>query len=174
MVSLNDRHFAVRAATVGDLSSLPEIERQAHSIIYGMAGLGAVADLPPATVERLRDGPCWVAADRSQRIVGFILASRQENDAVIETLAILPEFGGGGLGRALVGAVLDWARQTALGGALVTAYRDIPWDAPFYARLGFSEVPHRQWSHAMHRLRREDTAAGHDPTRRLWMRLALD
>jgi len=173
MVSLDARHFAVRAATVGDLAALPEIEQQAHTIAYGMAGLGAVAELPPATVERLRHGPCWVALDRRARIVGFVLVGRVGHDAMIETLAILPEYSGSGLGRALIGAAIDWARQSGAAGMLVGAYRDIPWDAPFYARLGFGEVPRRQWSQEMHRLRREETVAGHDPERRLWMRLAL-
>jgi GNAT superfamily N-acetyltransferase len=173
MVSLDARQFAVRAATVGDLAVLPEIERQAHSIIYGMAGLGAVAELPPATPERLRHGPCWVALDRNPRVVGFVLAGRLDNNALIETLAILPEFGGSGLGRALVSAAIDWAKERDAAAMLVAAYRDMPWDAPFYARLGFSEVPRRQWSHEMHRLGREAAAAGHDPARRLWMRLSL-
>ncbi|MEO8559832.1 MAG: GNAT family N-acetyltransferase [Rhodospirillales bacterium] len=174
MAPFDHRAFAVRAATAIDLAALPEIERQAHSIFYGMAGLGAVAERPPTTIDRLRRGPCWLAAQQDGRIVGFIVADQLEGDTLIETLAILPEFSGAGLGRALVGAATEWGKEIGMGSVLVAAYRDIPWDAPFYARLGFSEVPHRQWSSELHRLRREATLLGHDPARRLWMRLSLN
>ncbi|MEO8560130.1 MAG: GNAT family N-acetyltransferase [Rhodospirillales bacterium] len=139
-----------------------------------MAGLGAVAERPPAPLDRLRRGPCWIARQQDGRTIGFLLADRLERDVLIETLAILPEFSGAGLGRALVGAAMAWGKEIGMGGVLVAAYRDLPWDAPFYARLGFSEVPHRQWSAEMHRLRREATLLGHDPARRLWMRLPLN
>jgi GNAT superfamily N-acetyltransferase len=152
---------------------LGHIERQSRTVLYGMAGLGAVADLPPTSTDRLRRGACFVACTLAQRPLGFALAGRLDNDALLECLAILPEFSGGGLGRALIETVSEWARQAGSHGVMVSTYRDIPWDAPFYARLGFVEIPHRFWSGAMHRLHREATALGHDPTRRLWMRLAL-
>ena len=173
MASPEPKKFSIRSATESDLPALGPIERQAHSVRYGMAGLGAVADLPPTTIERLRQGPCFIACGLDQKPLGFALASRLEGDALLECLAILPEFSGGGLGRALVEAVRVWAREAGSAGLLVCTYRDIPWDAPFYARMGFAEVPHRLWTGPMHRLQREATALGHDPARRLWMRLGL-
>jgi GNAT superfamily N-acetyltransferase len=173
-MSSDTASFAVRPAHADDTLSLAHVERQARIIFYGMAGLGAVAELPPATPERLRRGPCWVAHQPDQRVLGFILADRLDDDVLLETLAVLPEFSGGGIGRALVNSVIDWTRETGAESVVVAAYRDLPWDAPFYARLGFQEVPHRQWTTSMHRLRREASAVGHDATRRLWMRLKLE
>ena len=173
MASPDARQFVVRSATANDVVLLPDLESHARTALYGMAGLGAVAELPPSSPERLARGPCWVAVDGEGKHLGFALADRLDGDALLETLAILPEFSRSGLGRGLVNAVSDWARQQAAGGLLVSTYRDIPWDAPFYARLGFVEVPHRQWTRHMHHLQRQATAAGHDPARRLWMRLKL-
>lgn len=168
------RNFTIRPAREDDLPALGHIERQSRSVLYGMAGLGKVADLPPTAIDRLRRGACFVACNYAQTPLGFALAGRLDTDALLECLAILPEFSGGGLGRALIEEIRCWAHQTGGRGVLINTYRDIPWDAPFYARLGFVEVPHRQWSGAMHRLQREANALGHDPSRRLWMRLALD
>jgi GNAT superfamily N-acetyltransferase len=174
MATPDARHFVVRPATADDVALLPQLESHARTVLYGMAGLGAVAELPPSPPERLMRGPCWVAISNSGKALGFALADRINGDALLETLAILPEFSRGGLGRALVNAVREWARSQSANGLLVSTYRDIPWDAPFYARLGFAEVPHRQWTRHMHHLQRQATAAGHDPARRLWMRLTLN
>jgi GNAT superfamily N-acetyltransferase len=173
MAQSDPQHFTVRPTNESDVTGLPAIESYSRTVLYGMAGLGAVADLPPTTTERLRRGPCWVAYNAQDKPLGFALADRLEQDALLETLSIRPEFSGGGMGRALINAVVGWSRDVGAGGVLVSTYRDIPWDAPFYVRLGFTEVPHRQWTPQMHRLQREATAAGHDPARRLWMRLAL-
>jgi GNAT superfamily N-acetyltransferase len=165
--------FAIRPASAADIAALPAIESRARLVLYGMAGLGAIAELPPIPIERLRRGPCWVADDGSGKILGFALADRLDRDVVLETLSILPEFSRGGLGRALVDAVKNWAQAASAASLLVCTYRDIPWDAPFFVRLGFVEVPHRKWTVQMHCLQRKATAIGHDPARRLWMRLPL-
>jgi GNAT superfamily N-acetyltransferase len=102
-----------------------------------------------------------------------VLAGRLGSDVFLETLVVVPAFSRAGMGRSLIDAVTGWAREIDAAGVLVSTYRDIPWDAPFYARLGFAEVPLRVWTTQMHRLHREAAAVGHDPARRLWMRLAL-
>ena len=50
-----------------------------------------------------------------------------------------PDWRRRGIGRALVNSVIDWTRETGAESVVVAAYRDLPWDAPFYARLGFQE-----------------------------------
>lgn len=47
---------------------------------------------------------------------------------------------GRGIGRALVAAVTAEGRQRRLSAVTLTTFRNIPWNAPFYARLGFIEV----------------------------------
>lgn len=48
-----------------------------------------------------------------------------------------PEHGRRGIGGALVGSVCDWARASGIASVTLTTYREIPWNEPFYRRLGF-------------------------------------
>ncbi|MGI8612937.1 MAG: GNAT family N-acetyltransferase [Nocardioidaceae bacterium] len=87
--------------------------------------------------------PVWVAL-RHGRVIGFVTAERQRHwsgadDAYIGELAVAHHAGGGGVGRALVEAVVGWAHTQRLdrvtlstGAANLAARR-------FYAALGFAE-----------------------------------
>jgi len=45
-----------------------------------------------------------------------------------------------GHGRRLMQAAIDWARQRRLQAVTLTTFRSIPWNAPFYASMGFIEL----------------------------------
>ena len=51
-----------------------------------------------------------------------------------------PDHGRRGLGRALVGAVCDWARKERFEIITLTTYRDVPWNGPLYESLGFATI----------------------------------
>ena len=52
-------------------------------------------------------------------------------------LSVHPSSGRQGIGRALVEAVCDWACSNGYPAVTLTTFRDVPWNAPFYSRLGF-------------------------------------
>src|SRR5690606_39828156 len=45
-----------------------------------------------------------------------------------------------GIGTALVGHVIDVAARGLYPGVTLTTFRDVPFNAPFYARFGFGEL----------------------------------
>ena len=47
---------------------------------------------------------------------------------------------GRGTGRALVAAAVDEGQRRRLPAITLTTFRTIPWNAPFYARIGFVEI----------------------------------
>ena len=51
--------------------------------------------------------------------------------------------------------------------------RDVPWNMPFYARLGFGIVPRMQLSAALSAIVEDETRRGLDPARRVVMRRAV-
>jgi len=69
--------------------------------------------------------------------VGFGCAEIVDGVAYLWQLAVLPAQGRRGLGTALVASVCDWARTQGLGAVTLTTFRDVPWNGPFYERLGF-------------------------------------
>jgi hypothetical protein len=52
----------------------------------------------------------------------------------------------------------------------LTTFRDVPWNLPFYARLGFAVVPPGQLSDALRTVVDEETRHGLDPRRRVVMK----
>lgn len=52
---------------------------------------------------------------------------------------VLRAFQGQGIGRALLTTAADWARAGGLQALSLTTFRNVPWNAPFYASFGFRE-----------------------------------
>jgi N-acetylglutamate synthase-like GNAT family acetyltransferase len=88
----------------------------------------------------LADGLVWVA-EADGALVGFAACEAFDDALHLWELAVRRECQGRGLGRALVAACIAQARIRGLPGVTLTTFRDIAWNAPFYAGSGFAEVP---------------------------------
>lgn len=53
---------------------------------------------------------------------------------------VQPDFQKRGIGAGLVRACLIDARNSGFQAVTLTTFKDVPWNAPFYARLDFEEV----------------------------------
>jgi GNAT superfamily N-acetyltransferase len=144
-----DRHYHIRLAKQKDLPRLPEIERQAASrfVSYGLAeAMSTLVTPAEALWEGLYTGRLWVAVDPDGRAVGFALASVENGDAHLDELDVLPEHGRRGLGTALVETVCQWAKEAGFSAITLTTLSHIPWNAPFYRRLGFRVLQPEEYS----------------------------
>lgn len=135
--------YCIRAAQAEDIPALPGIELAAATLLRGYAPESVLAETTeePRFREAARHGRVWVASKRNM-VVGFALVEMFAEDAPhLEELDVLPSHGRRGLGTALVRAVCEWA--TVAGHRLLTlsTFRAVPWNFPFYARLGFVEIP---------------------------------
>jgi len=133
-------NYHIRLAKPDDLSELPEIERQAAALFSKSGFADVLADIttPEETLrEGLRFSRLWVAADTEDRPVGFALASVVGGKAHLDELDVYPQHCRRGLGSALVETVCDWGRQSSFTGITLTTFSHVPWNAPFYERLGF-------------------------------------
>lgn len=123
--------------------ALPDIERSAAETYRG-SSQSAVADDGVTAAEAyeplLADGLIWVAeADGAP--VGFAACEAFDDALHLWELAVRRECQGRGFGRALVAACIAEARIRDLPAVTLTTFRDIAWNAPFYAGSGFAEVP---------------------------------
>jgi GNAT superfamily N-acetyltransferase len=75
-----------------------------------------------------------------QPAVGFACVEIVDGLAHLWQVSVLPSAGHQGRGRALVEAVCDWAAGNGYPGVTLTTFRDVPWNGPFYTRLGFRVV----------------------------------
>ena len=89
----------------------------------------------------MRQGRLWVALAHATP-VGFALVTMLAPDLPhLEEVDVEPSHGRRGLGTALVRAVCEWAAASGFPMLTLTTFRAVPWNLPFYARLGFVEIP---------------------------------
>jgi GNAT superfamily N-acetyltransferase len=102
--------------------------------------------------------------------VDFAHVKGIEHNAVhLEEINIHPDHGRRGLGAKLVLRVCEWAASQGHESITLTTFRDLPWNMPFYARLGFAVVPPEEFSDALRKVVDDETRRGIDPSRRVVM-----
>jgi GNAT superfamily N-acetyltransferase len=136
-------HWAVpaaRFATNADLDLLEDIENDADRLFLDRF---APEDWSPAPSGRARAAqPGFVlviAPQDADEPVGFAHVLELEGIAHLEQLAVRLAFGRRGYGRALVDAALAEAGRRGYDRVTLRTYADVPWNAPYYRRLGFVE-----------------------------------
>ncbi|MEM1203642.1 MAG: GNAT family N-acetyltransferase [Acidobacteriota bacterium] len=123
-----------------DLAHLPAIEERAGELFRHFP---ATAHLPlyTSSVEDFEGAHgrdlLWVARSDPGGPVGFALVEMLGGVPHLEEVDVLPEHGRRGLGKALVERVCDWGRDSGFETLTLCTFRDVPWNAPFYGRLGF-------------------------------------
>lgn len=167
--------YRVEPARAEHVEALPAIERAAAAL-FEAYDLGVDPDdvTPPDDLEQARrEGQLWVALSREGRVVGFALVHRHAGGAHLEEMDVHPDHGRRGLGTRLVRTVCDWARGEGLGLVTLTTFRDVPWNAPFYRRLGFEEIPQQELHPELREILDEESQHGLPLERRVAMRRRL-
>jgi GNAT superfamily N-acetyltransferase len=105
----------IRPALKSDAAAIAEVLERAfaeYRPLYTPGGFAATAINTEQVLERMQEGPVWVAVD-SERVVGTVAAVLQSGNACyLRGTAILPEARGGGIGGLLLAAVEDFARRS--------------------------------------------------------------
>jgi GNAT superfamily N-acetyltransferase len=133
----------IRLAVSDDAQWLPRIERSAAQAFHSIDELSWLADAPVMTVDRHRaliaQSTYWIAVDTQGQPQGFLSAERQGSDLHIHELSVSQPMQGKGLGWRLLKAAMDYARSNHLHSVTLTTFTQVPWNAPFYRRLGFEQ-----------------------------------
>jgi GNAT superfamily N-acetyltransferase len=160
-----------------EIKLLPQIENEAD-LRYRRVGLGQVVDMPPASLASLkagrREGRLWLAVSALNRPVGFALMTFPGDTAWLDQLSVLNRWQGRGHGSALIERVVSTARRLGHRMLYLSTYRDVPWNAPYYARRGFEVMPPGDWPHVFRLQTMKANRQGHPPWRRTIMRRSLD
>ena len=135
--------FSIRLARREDAEHLPAIERAAAVLFEGDPDCAELDFDDVWTAEEHRGliakGHCLVA-EKGGRIVGFIATQPFGRELHICEMDVHPDAQGQGIGSVLLRACLLDAANAGFRAVTLTTFRDLPWNGPFYARLGFVEV----------------------------------
>ena len=132
----------IRLAAVHDLPRLADIELAAAALFpeNDLPALLRLVSTPhSALAAAQRDRRLWVA-EHGGEVAGFALASRNGACGYLDEMDVHPDHGRRGIGRALVGTVQGWARASGLRTLNLTTFAHLPWNAPFYASMGFRRL----------------------------------
>lgn len=166
-----DDGYAVRLATPADLPRLPAIERAAATRFRDTAFAAmAAAPLVATAIDRAHER-VWVATAPDGALVGFAIAMPLDAGIHLHELDVHPAHARRGLGARLIGAVAAWATGTGARAVTLLTFRDIPWNAPYYARLGFVSLADEALSTGLRALREAEGLAGLPLAARVAMRL---
>lgn len=136
--------YRIRAREATDDAALLRIENRAAQL-FRHCGYRALADAPLADVAALRrlfaGNRVWVAAADDGAPAGFAVAGPLQRFLHLCELSVDPAHGRRGVGAALVRAVLASAPDHGCDGVSLTTFRFVPFNRPFYERLGFVELP---------------------------------
>ncbi len=72
--------------------------------------------------------------------IGFALTSLRGDGLYLDQISVHPDHGQQGIGTALMVHVLEDAEARQLPYVTLSTFRNVPWNAPFYASMGFREI----------------------------------
>jgi GNAT superfamily N-acetyltransferase len=166
----------IRLARAADLDALPEIERAASALFtpYGLGALyGDVLTLDEEVLGAFGADRLWVAADGADCPVGFAYGIVVDGQMHLEEIDVHPAHGRRGLGAALVEAVCDRARRDGDAFVTLTTMLDVPFNAPFYEKLGFRVIAEAAIARGLRAVIESERARGFPVDRRVAMRKDL-
>jgi GNAT superfamily N-acetyltransferase len=166
----------IERARADDIAKLPALEIAANALFAGRGLAGVAPDDATSLAELTRAhaaGLLWVARAGDGEPIGFALVEIVDGQAHLEEIDVHPAHGRRGVGRALLDAVVGWARGTGRRAVTLTTFRDVPWNAPFYEGVGFRVLAPHELGPGLAEVVREETARGLDPAQRVAMRRDL-
>ncbi|MBV7257148.1 GNAT family N-acetyltransferase [Pacificimonas sp. WHA3] len=166
----------VRAARADEIEACREIQRRSGEVFLDTVH-AHVADHEPDEPAILRaalaEGLLWVAAEADNAPVGQLMATARASGLVIAQLDVLPEHHRRGIGHMLIEAAEAEARRRGLSQIWLRTFRDIPWNAPYYERLGFQALDTQDPDALDPATAAHERGIGLDPAGRVTMRKRL-
>ncbi|WP_290812909.1 GNAT family N-acetyltransferase [Ferrovibrio sp.] len=168
--------YRIRPARPSEADAIRAIERAAGQS-FATVGYPDVAQHDPTPAADLRDaatdGALFVAVGSDDTPVGFLLCTEIDGDLYVQELAVHPDHAGHRLAVPLLKAAEDFARSLGLPALCLTTFRTVPWNAPYYERLGFHVLSDNQIGPSLRLVIARQKAAGLDVANRVAMRRYL-
>ncbi|MEL7444611.1 MAG: GNAT family N-acetyltransferase [Pseudomonadota bacterium] len=140
---MSRQDWSLRLARPEDADSFSAVEDDAAVLLMEEPSLAGIPVPPSRSPDEYRtmikQGHC-LAAMSGERLVGIAAARRVERELHLHELSVAREFQRRRIGATLLEALKIDARNTGIRAITLHTYRDIPWNAPFYARHGFVTI----------------------------------
>lgn len=169
-------NYSIRLANVAELPALQEIECAAAALFL-QTDYAFLAAAAPTSFDLLyqqcQKGLVWVAARGDDQPVGFVIALPLDGHLYLQEIDVHPAYGRRGLGTRLILAVGEWATRSGYNALTLSTFREVLWNAPFYARLGFVVIEEAALRRGLREVREQEARHGLPSEDRVCMRLDL-
>jgi ribosomal protein S18 acetylase RimI-like enzyme len=131
----------IRSARQSELADLAVLEIEAGQL-FRTVDLALVAGHVPDQEALRRSherGLVWVG-EQHGTVAGYIVARVVDGNAHIEQVSVSPAYARQGVGRRLISHVEEWGRCNDRSATTLTTFRDVPWNGPYYEKLGYREL----------------------------------
>jgi GNAT superfamily N-acetyltransferase len=162
----------IRTASLDELDSLRAIEMDAATALVD-AGVPFPGEPHPLSSEQLAaylaDGLLIAAVDTDETPVGFLAAEEIGGMLYIAEIDVVRRLQGKGIGRLLMKAAINAARDRGLSAMALTTDRFVVFNYPFYRSLGFEEPEAEHMPAGLRAVLDGEVANGMDAERRAGM-----
>ncbi|KKD03876.1 GNAT family N-acetyltransferase [Streptomyces sp. WM6386] len=163
----------IRPVTAAEIPALQGIERAAGAPFRGL-GMATIADDEPPSLDVLeqyrRAGRAWVAVDAEDRLAAYLIAEPVDGALHIEQISVHPDFAHRRIGRTLLSYADERAHEEGLAALTLTTFAEVPWNAPYYERLGFRVLEEAELTPGLRKIRAHEAGLGLDRWPRVCMR----
>ncbi|WP_181243698.1 GNAT family N-acetyltransferase [Chamaesiphon polymorphus] len=158
-----ESNYRVRPARFEELPLLSRIENSAAVLFLDTPYAFLVNDEPLSldfVRQQYQAKRVWVAVDCHEIVVGYAIAREVDETLYLQQIDVEPEHGRRGIGSALIKTVCNWAKQQGYSIVSLSTFRDLPWNAPFYSKMGFCPVDEAELTTGFQQIRLKESEAG--------------
>jgi ribosomal protein S18 acetylase RimI-like enzyme len=128
----------IRQARAGEADAVSAVVHAAYQ--HYIARIGK----PPGPMlddyaQRIADGQTWVLED-AERIAGILVLEETPAGMLLDNIAVLPQYQGKGVGRALLEFAEAEARQRGFGAIHLYTHALMTENIALYCRIGYAET----------------------------------
>ena len=154
-----------------DAHAISQIELNA-GVLFKTVGLNDLSgDVTDAAFVRsiIRTDGALVAVTEQDVAIGFALSFLLDGALHLHEMSVDPGHGRKGLGGRLLEGIDDLANAKGCRHTTLSTFKDVPWNAPFYQRHGYTFVDPHDWTPGFFLLREHEEMAGLPVDRRCFM-----
>ena len=127
----------IRAARPNELEDLRQMEHET-GVMFAEVGMGEIADHDPPPAQEFVDA--IVAVDSHDRPIGYLRTKRVDDCLHIEQVTVALAHARRGIGAALIDRAVEIAHADGRPALTLTTFTEVPWNMPYYERLGFTVI----------------------------------
>ena len=168
--------WTLRVAVVDDVEAMRSLEVDAGRRFRDI-GMDEIADDDPPAADLLQahidNASAWIVIDTDGSPIGYALGSIVDDEGHLDQVSVAERAGRRGVGTALIDRVCAWSREQGAGTVTLTTFRDVSFNGPYYASLGFVEIAEADCGPELLAIRHLEQDLGLDIAPRIAMRKSL-